>query len=160
METFSALLALCAENSPASGEFPSQRPVTRSFDFSLICALNKRLSKHSRGWWFETPSRSLWCHRSELLYAWLSGLMVHCFVQLFLLYTQSFNASCYFRRHCTNVRQALFHITVDQTMARVRNKKIKIKLFVVYPIADVLNKTRCYGFSYEHLCETDVRWMP
>ena len=32
METFSALLALCAGNSPVPGEFPSQRPVTRSFD--------------------------------------------------------------------------------------------------------------------------------
>ena len=32
METFSALLAICAENSPVTGEFPSQRPVTRSFD--------------------------------------------------------------------------------------------------------------------------------
>ena len=36
--TFSALLALCAGNSPVTGEFPSQRPVTRSFMFSLICA--------------------------------------------------------------------------------------------------------------------------
>ena len=33
METFSALLAVCAGNSPATGEFPTQRPVTRSFDF-------------------------------------------------------------------------------------------------------------------------------
>ena len=32
METFSALLSLCAGNSPATGEFPAQRPVTRSFD--------------------------------------------------------------------------------------------------------------------------------
>ena len=32
METFSALLALCAGNTPATGEFPSQRPVTRRFD--------------------------------------------------------------------------------------------------------------------------------
>ena len=31
METFSALLAICAGNSPVSGEFPAQRPVTRSF---------------------------------------------------------------------------------------------------------------------------------
>ena len=31
METFSALLALCAGNSPVPGEFPTQRPVTRSF---------------------------------------------------------------------------------------------------------------------------------
>ena len=33
METFSALLALCVGNSPVTGEFPSQSPVTRSFDF-------------------------------------------------------------------------------------------------------------------------------
>ena len=33
------LLALCGGNSPVTGEFPSQRPVTWSFDiFSLICA--------------------------------------------------------------------------------------------------------------------------
>ena len=32
METFSALLAICAENSPVPGEFPAQWPVTRSFD--------------------------------------------------------------------------------------------------------------------------------
>ena len=38
METFSALLALYAGDSPVTGEFPVQRPVTRSFDVSLICA--------------------------------------------------------------------------------------------------------------------------
>ena len=38
METFSALLAICAGNSPVHGEFPAQRPVTRSFDVPLICA--------------------------------------------------------------------------------------------------------------------------
>ena len=43
METFSALLASCAGNSPVSGEFPAQRPVTRSFEISLICAWINRL---------------------------------------------------------------------------------------------------------------------
>ena len=32
METISALLAICAGNSPVDGEFPSRRPVTQSFD--------------------------------------------------------------------------------------------------------------------------------
>ena len=32
MKTFSALLAICAGNSPVPGEYPAQRPVTRSFD--------------------------------------------------------------------------------------------------------------------------------
>ena len=45
METFSALLAICAGNSPVSGEFPSQRPVTRSFDIIFDLRLNKQLSK-------------------------------------------------------------------------------------------------------------------
>ena len=62
METFSALLVLCVGNSPVTGEFPAQRPVTQSFDGFFDLRLNKRLSKQSRGWWFETPSRSLWRH--------------------------------------------------------------------------------------------------
>ena len=55
-----ALLVICAGNSPVTGEFLSQRPVTRSFDVFFDLCLNKRLSKQRRGWWFETPSRSLW----------------------------------------------------------------------------------------------------
>ena len=58
----SALLALCAGNSPVTGEFPSQRPVTQSFDVFFDICLNKRLSKQSWDWWFEMPSRSLWSH--------------------------------------------------------------------------------------------------
>ena len=45
METFSALLAICAGNSPATGEFPAQRPLTQSFDVFFDLRLNKRLSK-------------------------------------------------------------------------------------------------------------------
>ena len=51
MEAFSMLLALCAGNAPVSGEFPSQRPVTRSFDIFFDRRLNKRLSKESRRRW-------------------------------------------------------------------------------------------------------------
>ena len=46
METFSALLillAICAGNSPVTGEVPAQRPVTQSFDFFFDLRLNKRL---------------------------------------------------------------------------------------------------------------------
>ena len=62
METFSALLAICVGNSPVPGEFPAQRPVTRSFDVFFDLRLNKRLSKQSWGWWFETLSLPLWRH--------------------------------------------------------------------------------------------------
>ena len=60
METFSALLTLCSGNSPVSGEFPAQRPVTRSFDIFFDLRLNKQLSKQWWGWWFETVSCPLW----------------------------------------------------------------------------------------------------
>ena len=46
------------------GEFPTQRPVTRSFDVFFDLRLNKRLSKQPWGWWFETLSRPLWRHRN------------------------------------------------------------------------------------------------
>ena len=62
METFSALLAICAGNSQVTGELPAQRPVTRSLDVLFHLHLNKRLSKQSWGCWYETPSRSLWRH--------------------------------------------------------------------------------------------------
>ena len=45
METFSAYLAFCAGNSPVIGEFPAQRPVTRSFHAFFDLRLNKRLSE-------------------------------------------------------------------------------------------------------------------
>ena len=62
METASALLAICAGNSPVTGEFPAQRPVTQSFDVFFDLRLNKRFNKQRWGWWFETPSRPLWRH--------------------------------------------------------------------------------------------------
>ena len=62
METFSALLAICAGNSPVPGEFPAQRPVTRSFDVFFDVRPNKRLSKQWQSWWFETSSCPLWYH--------------------------------------------------------------------------------------------------
>ena len=59
----SALLALCAGNSPVTGEFPAQRPVTPgTLMFFFDLRLNQQLSKHWRRRWFETPSHSLWRH--------------------------------------------------------------------------------------------------
>ena len=54
------------------GEFTAPRwiPRTKSSDAELWCflwsRLNKRLSKQSWGWWFETLSRPLWRHSNGL----------------------------------------------------------------------------------------------
>ena len=48
MEPFSALLAICAWNSPVTDEFPAQMASNaRSFDVFFELRLNKRLSKQS-----------------------------------------------------------------------------------------------------------------
>ena len=57
METFSALLAICAGNSPVTGEFPAHKPVTRGFDVFVDLRLNKRLSKKREAGDFR-------CHRA------------------------------------------------------------------------------------------------
>ena len=73
METFSALLAICAGNSPVIGEFSAQRPATRSFDVFFDLRLHIRLSKQSWGWWFETLSRPLWRLCNAI---WIFALLV------------------------------------------------------------------------------------
>ena len=66
METFSASLAICVGNSPVHGEFPAQRPVTRSFYVFFDLRLNKRLRIQLWGWWFETLSCPLWRHHKTI----------------------------------------------------------------------------------------------
>ena len=64
-EKISALLAICAGNSPVPGEFLAQKPVTRSFDVFFDLHLNQRLSKQSWAWWFETLPCPLWRHCND-----------------------------------------------------------------------------------------------
>ena len=73
MKTSSAWLDISAGNSPVTGEFPSQRPVTQSFDILFDLRLNKRLNKQWWGWWFEIPSRPIWRHCNALV--WLDRKM-------------------------------------------------------------------------------------
>ena len=51
METFSSSLAICVENAPVTGEFPTQRPVKLSFGIFLSAP--------------EAPPLPLWRHCNE-----------------------------------------------------------------------------------------------
>ena len=62
----------CEGNSPVTGEFPSQRTVTRSFVFFDL-HLNNRLSKPSRRRWFETQSLPLW-RPYDILHGYFNGI--------------------------------------------------------------------------------------
>ena len=86
---------LCGEFT-GPGEFPSQRPVTRSFDVFSDLRLNKRLSKQSQGWWFQTQSRSLWRYCNALLFCTWCGLhfgnfpnVYHSNISIWLLLTDA-----------------------------------------------------------------------
>ena len=70
MEKFSALLALCAGNSPVTGEYTSQnwKPVTQSFMFSLIWAWIK-------GWVNNREARDLKRHRAHYDVTVIYGLI-------------------------------------------------------------------------------------
>ena len=92
METFSALLAICAGNSLVTGEFPAQRPVMRSFDVFFDLCPNQWLTKQLWGWWFEMTSRPLWCHCNASLVYWQWRYKYHNFPR-----KCSNNAQYYFR---------------------------------------------------------------
>ena len=65
METFSVLLALCEGNPPITGEFPSQGPVTRSFDaFFLICAWTNAWTNNQDDDGYDV-TMSLWRHSKD-----------------------------------------------------------------------------------------------
>ena len=83
METFSALLALCLGNWPATSEFTAQRPATRSFDVFFDLRLIKQFNKQSRRWWFETPSGPLWRQCNAFIdVGMLQGTILLIWIQL------------------------------------------------------------------------------
>ena len=81
METFSAWLAFCARNSPVTGEFPSQRTVTRSFDVFFDLRLNRHLNKKSIRRSFEIPCHPLhvWRHSNGCRFwkYWIRYLLIN-----------------------------------------------------------------------------------
>ena len=68
---------LCGE---CTGELPTQRPVTRSFDVFFDLRLNKRVSKQSWDWWFKMPSRPLWrqCNVKSLEFSGAAEIRIVC----------------------------------------------------------------------------------
>ena len=70
MVKFSVLLALCAGNAPVTGEFPSQRQVTRSIDVSFDLRLNKRLANNREA----GDSRSHCAHYDATKMCWMTQI--------------------------------------------------------------------------------------
>ena len=89
METFSALLAICAGNLPVTGEFPTQMPVMRSFDvffhflwflmkiqydngqIQYLLITTKGRNKSVKFCLFSTKLLTRWCYLRSLCFLWL-----------------------------------------------------------------------------------------
>ena len=89
-----------SHNSPNKGQW------RRALVFSLICALNKRLSKQWRGWWFETPSCPLWCHCNVNVPSSLNMSMTI----LWMTFNKSVSKFRMMPGHCKNVRRTSYNI--------------------------------------------------
>ena len=132
METFSALL--CAGNSLVTGEYPTQRPLTKSFGVFFDLRLNKRLSKQSRRHWFETPSRSLWRHSNGIasIPSWHSGSALLNLDSVLLWWQNHFNGSNSRMTGCLGwgVKVVIVHFADTQIQIYItRASRINICLF-------------------------------
>ena len=132
METFSALLALCEGNPPITRGFPSQRPMTPSFDVFFDLRLNKQLSKQSRRQWFERPSRSLWRHSN-------ANVTCNC------------NRTIYY--HCG--LHALFTITNDTGTSKLW----MAGLLIVSPVASIISSSDLKAFHTTHYSDVIMSSM-
>ena len=112
MKKNSALLVLCARNSPVPVEVPSQGSVTWSFNVFFDLRLIKRLRKQSRRWWFKMPSRSLCRHCDAIVNAYL----FHCFMRLvdLLVSLELFKLTCY------NIVTTYWRISIRKSHAFTR----------------------------------------
>ena len=108
---FSLIMLICVWNNSwvnngDAGDFPSQRPVTRSFDVFFDLHLNKKLSKQSIRWWFETLLRPLWRHCNGsvgVLVGHLADIISYCAV----CYKHFISQLVCFVTDCTIVSQLL-----------------------------------------------------
>ena len=89
MEAFSTLLSLCAGNSPATVNSPHRGQWRGTLMFFFDLRWNKRLSKQPWGWWFKTPSWSLWrqCNEQNVLLTLTSMcLYIYMHIDPYVLY--------------------------------------------------------------------------
>ena len=124
---------------PLCGEITGHRwiPLTKASEAELwfffhLC-LNKRLSKQSWGWWFETPSPSLWRHRNEDPYAkktvsfrliqpelWRHGM--EAFFALLVLWEEQFSGHRIPLTKCQQCRILMFSLWVVWTSCWIHSR--------------------------------------
>ena len=132
MESFSALLAICAGNSPVTGEFPAQRPVTWSFNVFFDLRL-------INGWGNNGEAGDLRCH--------------HTHYDLIVMYCRS----PLWRRH--EVPNLTFHICMNlyiHTYLSDKNSQCVYSLISHYTVNVYTHLHTLYFFNHHG----HSIWMP
>ena len=110
--------------------FPRYWPFVRGFGVFFYLRLNKRLSKQSRGWWFETLSRPLWRHCTVNVEG-KGKFLVHG-TELMMTWCQKL----WFRSELTTNLIYLANLFINPNEIRVCGFKIKV-LQSTYPFDDI-----------------------
>ena len=152
IEAFSALLAIYEGHPPVTSGFPSQRPVTWSFDLRL----SKRLSKQTKRWWYETPLRSLWPHCNGYDVRQISfydGKSLHrnvSTVTMLFVLGLSTNSMTHI---CLNI---LTNISSDNVLSPGRRQAIIRNNIVIWTIGNKLQWNLYRNFIHENTFENVV----
>ena len=134
-----------------TGHLCAQRPVTRSFDVFFDLRPNKRLSKQSWGWWFETPSRPLWRHRNG---KWINGS--HGFTNNWWYYHKLNDAYQYLSSYPGYFREPHWKSMGLPAISRVTWQVCRIiTVSMFYGISHISSSTRRvhnkHGFSWKKI---------
>ena len=130
----SALLAICAGNSPVTGEIPAQRPVTRSTDVFFDLRLNKRFSKQSWSCRFKTPSLSLWPHRN-VYSRFLSGHFPYLPMQLCDAFKHCMDVPsplCLWGSMVSYIKLCIYAVVKHNTLLLVLYKRLNCVFISIY----------------------------
>ena len=121
---FPCYMPFVTGNPLVTGGFPSQRPVTQSFDVFCDLRLNKRLGKQSRRWWFDTPSRSLWrqCNDEDTI------MLIILYMKLtyfdYFWYFQCAHRSYHLKGECLFWAQRFMNYRTDGCKVKSKHKPV------------------------------------
>ena len=124
IEIFTALLAICVGNSPITGEFPSQRPVTRNLDVLIYAWTNGWINNRDAG----DLRRVLWRHCNAVAFSFNFHQLLHCkcewfhfsclcdinqgFLQMLWAHRIRCSTSCYFLLQSIKSQNLVFLVFV------------------------------------------------
>ena len=154
------LLSLCVGNSPVTGEFPKQRPVTWNFDVFFYLRLNKLLSKQScmrLVIWDAIAAimTSLWCWKYMATSVWIQLVLsnnqkTHKIKTKPCIYFMGYTVCIKYERNKPGYKRKTSHRSICRNVCKIRNSDQinKGKFSENYWNTHEKNKTKTQPYTY------------